>query len=65
MKRATLLLLLLLQSCATPMPPIVKPVEVAPPKLPPAPASVMVAREANFLQRLQSFFGILPSKPTP
>lgn len=57
-KRLTLslLLALALSACATPEPRPCQPSEVSPPKLPPAPADVMVKREANFLARLQQFF---------
>jgi hypothetical protein len=52
-------------SCATQAPPPAKvPVLVAPAKLPPAPADVMVPREANFLQRLLNFSSTSPAKPT-
>ena len=44
--------------------PAVRPVEVAPPQLPPAPASVMVPRPANFQERLLNFLSVSPPKPT-
>ncbi len=58
-----LLLVAALCACET-LPAAKKPVQVEPPKLPPAPANVMVVREPNFLQRLRTFFSASPEKPT-
>jgi len=44
--------------------PAVKPVEIAPPKLPPAPQDVMVPRVADFQERLLNFFSPKPPAPT-
>lgn len=54
---------LALCGCATPVP-TSRPVEVAPPKLPPAPADVMVIRKADFQERLLNFFSDSPQTPT-
>lgn len=59
-----LLLMLVVSACSTPAP-IVRPVEIQPPKLPPVPADVMVAREPNFRQRLLDFFSASPTMLTP
>ena len=61
-----LLLTLALSGCASPIPSSAKPIEVAPPKLPPPPADVMVTRKADFLERMILRFSS-PSlqKPTP
>lgn len=70
--RMLLLCGLVLSGCATQVPPASIPVEVSPPKLPPAPANVMVERPASFRQRLLEFFqqtpvgssSTSPTKPT-
>lgn len=59
-----LLCVLALYGCATPIQPASVPVEVSAAKLAPAPADVMVPREANFRQRLLNFFSTSPSMPT-
>lgn len=59
-----LLCVLALFGCATPIPPASVPVEVSAPKLAPAPADVMVPREANFRKRLLDFFSSSPAMPT-
>jgi len=56
MRMRLLCSLLILYGCAIPMPPG-KPVEIAPPQLPPVPSEIMVAREPTFLKRLLLFFG--------
>ena len=69
MKRNALLIVLLLSlalsSCATPQPPLVRPLEVSPAQLPEVPADVMVERVANFRERLLRFFSGSPTKLTP
>ena len=62
--RMLLLCGLVLSGCATQVPPASVPVEVSPPKLAPAPADVMVPREANFRKRLLDFFSASPAMPT-
>ncbi len=58
------LLALAVSSCATQAPPAKLPVQIAPPSLAPPPASVMVARPADFRQRLLNFFSTSPTTPT-
>lgn len=58
----SLLLALVLSSCSS-IPPASKPVDVPGPRLAPAPTDVMVQRQANFRQRLLLIFS--PSSTTP
>lgn len=63
-----LILLLASYGCAPapskPEPAPLSVVEVKPAQLSPAPAEVMVHRDANFLQRLEAIFWELDEKPT-
>ncbi len=51
---------LALSGCASNIPPASMPLEIAPPKLAPAPADVMVPREPNFRTRLLLIFSASP-----
>ena len=65
MKRNAWLIVLLstlaLSGCATPEPPIIKPLEVKPAQLPEVPADVMVERKPDFRQRVLEFFHQKPA----
>ena len=61
----SLICALALAACASNLPPPMQPVEVAPPRLAPAPADVMVERQPNYLSRLLNFLSDSPAKPTP
>ena len=53
----------LLVGCASPLP-AAKPMMLEPPKLPPAPADVMVERQPDFLQKLmERFWSAKPAEP--
>ena len=59
------LLVMVLSSCASPLPPASVPVEVRPAKLAPLPADVMIPRQSNFRERLQQIFSRSQTTPTP
>ena len=58
-----MLFVVALFGCATPLP-SQKPVEVPPAVLPPPPPDVMVVRQADFRQKLESFFIQKPTAQT-
>ena len=64
-KKILPLLALVLCACGTQVPTPSKPVEVAPAKLPPPPADVMVKREATYRQALLNFFSSKQTAPMP
>lgn len=64
-KKILPLLALALCACATQVPQPSNPVQVAPPKLPPAPADVMMDQVADFRESLLNFFLPKPTAPTP
>lgn len=59
----SMLLVLVLSSCAS-LPPPVEPVQVRPARLAPPPPAVMVPRESNFRARLLRIFSPSPTTPT-
>lgn len=58
------LLALVLSSCASSPPVPMRPENVPPARLSPAPPELMVPRPANYLQRLCAIFSALSSTPT-
>ncbi len=61
----SLLLGLALCACTVTKPQAFVPLEVLPPKLPPAPADVMVPETEDFQQEILNFFSASAVAPTP